>query len=137
MKNKKVIFFITLLIFLIVGLYVFLKNYESYGFSVDNTIDMSLNNIDPNKEVNWNDYEIIDVKLNKSLTISKGGIYHLTGSIKNGYIKINTNDHVKLILDNVNIKNLKGPALYVERAISVLISLNPLYLLLGQLRFFH
>ena len=47
--------------------------------------------------------------------ISKSGIYRVTGSVS-GYIRINAGDkdEVKIILDNVTIKNSSGPAIYVE-----------------------
>ncbi len=47
--------------------------------------------------------------------IEKSGVYTVTGSTANGYIYINTGeDKVKLILSNTTIKNLSGPAIYVE-----------------------
>lgn len=48
--------------------------------------------------------------------ISKAGIYHITGTISNGYIHVNAgdDDEVKIILDNVSITNSNGPAIYVE-----------------------
>ncbi len=47
--------------------------------------------------------------------IEKSGVYTVTGSTANGYIYINTGeDKVKLILSNATIKNLSGPAIYVE-----------------------
>jgi hypothetical protein len=48
--------------------------------------------------------------------ISKAGIYHITGTVSNGYIHVNTGDEeeVKIILDNVSITNANGPAIYIE-----------------------
>lgn len=47
--------------------------------------------------------------------IEKAGVYTVTGSTTNGYIHINTGENkVKLILNNVTIKNSSGPAIYVE-----------------------
>ena len=48
--------------------------------------------------------------------ISKSGIYHITGTISNGYIHINASDdeEVKIVLDNVSITNSNGPAIYIE-----------------------
>ena len=45
--------------------------------------------------------------------ITKGGTYTLTGSYK-GMINVDTKDSVKLVLDNVNIENGTGPAIYGE-----------------------
>ncbi len=48
--------------------------------------------------------------------ISKAGIYHITGTISNGYIHVNADEkeEVKIILDNVSITNVNGPAIYIE-----------------------
>lgn len=47
--------------------------------------------------------------------VTKPGVYTVTGSTSNGYIHVNTDENkVKLILDNVTIKNTSGAAIYVE-----------------------
>lgn len=48
--------------------------------------------------------------------ITKAGIYHVTGTISNGYIQVSAGekDEVKIILDNVSITNANGPAIYIE-----------------------
>ena len=64
-------------------------------------------------KINWGRYTTTDVTLLESLTITNSGIYHLTGSLGNGSILINAGDkgEVKLILDNVSIKNSTGPTI--------------------------
>ena len=62
------------------------------------------------------------IKLNnKSVTITKGGTYNITGTLKNGDITINTDSDVKLILNNVTINNksscinvIKAKNVYIE-----------------------
>ena len=66
--------------------------------------------------VNWSVAESFDLELTKSTSITKGGVYTITGTIENGQLLINTNEEVKLILNNVTIKNSNGPAIYIENA---------------------
>lgn len=65
-------------------------------------------------DIDWSSYKTQDIKLDKNLNITTEGVYHLTGSINDGYIRINTKGKVKLILDNVKINNSKGPTIYIE-----------------------
>ena len=64
-------------------------------------------------KINWDRYSTIGIELSESLTIANSGVYHLTGTINDGAILVNAgNDgEVKLILDNVSIKNSSGPAI--------------------------
>jgi len=66
--------------------------------------------------IDWSKYDTTDISLFESITINKSGIYNLTGTIENGMITIDTNEYVKLILNNVNISNENGPAIYVKNA---------------------
>ena len=76
-------------------------------------------------KINWDRYITTDITLSESLTITNPGIYHLTGSLENGSILINTgnNGEVKLILDNVSIKNSTGPAINCISGDNLLIKL--------------
>lgn len=64
-------------------------------------------------KINWDRYTAIDIELSKDLTIANSGVYHLTGSLSDGSILINAgvSGEVKLILDNVVVKNSAGPAI--------------------------
>ena len=64
-------------------------------------------------KINWEQYPIYNIELTESLTIAKSGIYHLTGSLSDGSVLINAGSDgvVKLILDDVHIKNSSGPAI--------------------------
>lgn len=68
------------------------------------------------KTTDWGDYESNDITLDKSLKITNGGVYNLTGTIADGYILIDTEDDVKLVLNNVNITNSNGPAIVILNA---------------------
>ena len=60
------------------------------------------------------------------MSITNSGTYHLTGTLENGSISVNVGDDdiVKLVLDNVTITNLNGPAINVENAKKVIIILE-------------
>lgn len=125
MKKKNIIIYIILLIIILIGsiYYIIHKSNSSSTLSVDN-IDTEINTDDGDEKINWDKYETKDITLTESLTITKGGIYNLSGNIKNGLITINTDDNVKLILNNVSITNESGPAIYIENAKNTVIVLS-------------
>lgn len=55
--------------------------------------------------------------------IKAGGVYHVTGSISEGYIVIDTTEEVKLILDNVSISTSDNQAIHAKQENSILIEL--------------
>jgi len=72
--------------------------------------------------VDWSKYEVSSLVLNdESVTITKGGVYNVTGTISNGSIIINTTEDVKLVLNGVSITNESGSAILVENADNVYI----------------
>ena len=79
----------------------------------DNSISSVSKIVDDN---NWDSADSFDLTLTKSTSITKGGVYNITGTIENGQLLINTNEEVKLILNNVSIKNSSGPAIYIENS---------------------
>ena len=90
----------------------FLLNSTTNNPSDDKSIG-AINIDNGDLDIDWNKYGNFDFSLNDSLTIYKSGTYHLTGKINDGYVKIDAEDgFVKLILDNVSIKNSNGPAVY-------------------------
>ncbi|MBQ3445563.1 carbohydrate-binding domain-containing protein [Candidatus Saccharibacteria bacterium] len=78
-------------------------------------------------KINWSKYSSYDVDLNsiESYTITKAGIYHFTGTLKDGGITVNTaaTDPVKIILDGVTISNSSGPAITCYEADDLVIEL--------------
>lgn len=64
-------------------------------------------------KINWNRYTTVDIELTESVNITNSGVYHITGSLDDGSINIDSGvkGEVKLILDNVAIKNSTGPAI--------------------------
>ncbi|MBQ9017932.1 carbohydrate-binding domain-containing protein [Candidatus Saccharibacteria bacterium] len=78
-------------------------------------------------KINWDRYPTYEVNLNEhySYTITASGTYHLTGSLTSGAIIINASSDnvVKLVLDNVTIKNPNGPAIACYNADDLVIEL--------------
>lgn len=127
MKNKKnylVLGFVVFIVICIFALPKFLEKKESSKESKNNadSITMEINTDDDDEKIDWSKYETVSYELSKSLTITKEGVYQLTGTIEDGVITINTSGNVKLVLDNVRITNSNGPAIYVQEAEDVVIS---------------
>ena len=68
------------------------------------------------KKINTDGLKIFNDKLKETYMIKSGGVYNLSGTIENGYIKINTNDNVVLNLTDVKITNPEGSAILIEKA---------------------
>lgn len=77
------------------------------------------------QKINWERYPTYDVELSETYTITSSGTYHLTGELKDGAIIVNAtkDDKVRLILDNVTIKNSNGPAIACYAADDLVIEL--------------
>jgi len=86
----------------------------------------------------YTDYEIIELNTDSitytgsngyvdgsTITITKAGVYKLSGSLSDGMVIVNTSqeEDVVLILDNVNIHNEDGPAISVLQADKVILNL--------------
>lgn len=90
------------------------------GTKVEGTISTDNGDL----KINWDRYKTIDVELSETLTITESGTYHLTGSLDDGLIIINAGGGVvRLILDNVSIKNASGPAIACYSADDLVIEL--------------
>jgi len=127
MKNKKnywLLGFVLLVgvCFLVIPKFLSKEKNSNESKSDTDSITMEINTDDDDEKIDWSKYETISSKLTKSLTITKEGVYHLTGEIEDGLITVNTSGNVKLVLDNVHITNSSGPAIYVKEAENVVIS---------------
>lgn len=77
-------------------------------------------------KINWDRYPTTDVELSSTLTITESGTYHLTGELADGLIIVKADSDsgkVRLILDNVTIKNSQGPAIACYSADDLVIEL--------------
>ena len=102
MKNKKIIIIliISLVILAVVMYFVFSKSgVRNSNNSVSSVVNNDIENID------WSIYDSEEIILTKSVEITKEGVYKLTGTISDGYIYINTDGNVKLVLNNISITN--------------------------------
>lgn len=131
MKNKKKLIIYIILVILILLTIVYLiinktNKEKDNDISIDKITDIDttvdLDNSD--ETINWDNYQTKDLTLTDSITITTGGIYNLSGTITDVMITVDTNDYVKLVLNNVSITNSSGPAIYVKKAKTVLIYLS-------------
>ncbi len=121
--KKKIILIIAVIFILLLGIIIYIKltkQTEQYN-STTKDINMDINTDDGDQKIDWDNYNIKEIADN--LTITSGGIYTLTDTI-NGCVIIDTDDNVKLILDNVTINNTNGPAIYIKQASDVVIELK-------------
>ncbi len=108
--DKKWFFAILLAIIVLASAIIINNNYINNTITPTGSLDID----DGDLKVNWDKYPTTDITLADSLTIANSGVYHLTGSLDDGSILVNAgaSGEVKLILDNVSIKNSSGPAIY-------------------------
>lgn len=103
---------------------------EAMGYSVDwndETYTVSITT-DNDEDESWKDHKVsVDMSTlsvsgdgasvsDNTLTISKGGVYTLSGKNSDASIVISTDDKVKLKLNGVNITSSGAPVIYVENA---------------------
>ncbi|MBR3253032.1 carbohydrate-binding domain-containing protein [Candidatus Saccharibacteria bacterium] len=85
----------------------------NFGATSDSATSDTINIDNGDAKINWDNYPTYEVELSGSYNITAPGTYHLTGSIEDGGISVKIADNavVRLILDNVSIKNSSGPAI--------------------------
>lgn len=123
MKRKILIVVILILLILII---IFCLNEKKELDLDDVELVSDINTIVTNeniKDVDFSNLEVFDIDLTETLTITKGGVYNLTGTIDDGNLYIDTKESVKLILNNIKIINKSGPAIMIENANVVYIEL--------------
>ncbi len=131
MNKKKILMYVLGMIVLfgtIWGSYYYVSKINSNKemVNIDRILkDSNIEVIDEDTTIDWSTYDETQITLNnKSVNITKGGIYTLTGTISNGNVTINTDGNVKLILDNVTITNNSGPAIIIINAKNTIIELK-------------
>lgn len=84
------------------------------------SIDTQMNEDYTNEAYDEKEAEYIS--LSQTVTITSSGTYILSGKIEDGQVLVNSQDEgkVRLILDNVDITNSSGPAIYVEDGKTIL-----------------
>ena len=121
MDSKWLLIFVVLLLVVIASAMMNTthNNQENHS-AMSNSIDIDNGDL----KINWNRFTYHDINLSSTVTITNSGVYHLTGSLndENIIIKV-TNGKVKLMLDNVTIKNSTGPAIACYAADDLVIEL--------------
>lgn len=119
MDNKKnlIIIIFSIVVLLGAGLLV-------YFLSKNNTVNNNASNVSVDvKEASFDNSDEYYITLDESVTISKAGVYYLSGTL-DGSITVNTDGDVKLVLDSVSINNSNGAAINVENANVVYIEIK-------------
>lgn len=122
MTKKKIIIVVAVIVLILCFIF-FILNQKNKVEEVKD-INVSINADNGDEKIDWSIYEVKDITLTESITITEEGIYNLTGTINNGCITVNTTGNVKLVLNNANITNNNGPAIYIEDSENVLIYLE-------------
>ena len=130
MKNKSITILIMLLLVLIGGIGVYLGFFNKTSDTKkeetkEETKTETKTEAVSDDQFDFSSYETTNVDLNKEskLSITKKGVYNLTGTL-NGYIEINTEDNVVLVLKSVTINNTSGPCINVINAKNVYVKLE-------------
>ena len=102
---------------------------SSVGFAQAeaNASSIVLENYFTNRDLSgeWEEDEAILVSLSESLTITRGGIYVLSGTVENGAVTVDvpSEEKVQLVLNGVTISCANGPCIYVKNADKVFVTL--------------
>lgn len=120
---KKKIIFAVIIIVVILGIGIYLYQNKDNNITNDsNNITTNNIKISESDDKDWSEYKTYDITLeSESVKITDEGIYNITGSLIDNNIEIETDGNVKLIFNNVTIKNSKGSAINVINAKNVYI----------------
>ncbi len=122
-KKKKIIFISVLVIILITILIIVLCNRNNTNSDGSNITDIEYDDSSYDHDFSNDDIKALDLDLySEVVEIKSGGVYYLTNSL-DGYILVNTDENIEIILDNVTIKNNNGPCIYIESAKNTYIEL--------------
>ncbi len=124
MKKKRKIAIAILIGFVVLGLLLLISS-KLESPSSTKIIETDNKEEKDESEIDWSDYKVYNVKLSSgNVSITKAGVYYISGTLKKGMITIETNDNVKLVLDNVTITSKSGPAIYIKESKGVYIELK-------------
>lgn len=106
------------LLIIVVVVAFLLNNKIGYAPVVSDELDIDNSDL----KIEWNKYATYNIELEETLNITRPGTYTLSGVLTTGGINIDvTIGHVKLVLDNVSIKNPDGPAINCSSADALVI----------------
>ena len=119
MDNKKNLIIIIFSIVVLLGAGILV-----YFLSKDNAVNNNASNVSAEvQEASFDNSDEYYITLDESVTISKAGVYYLSGTL-DGSITVNTDGDVKLVLNGVSINNSNGAAINVENANVVYIEIK-------------
>ena len=99
----------------------------NHGHNGDNAANIAgtINIDNGDSKINWDRYPSYNVELSSTYTITSSGTYYLTGTLEDGavIIKADAEAVVKIVLNNVTIKNSSGPAIACYSGDDVVIKL--------------
>lgn len=123
MNKKRIYVLVSILIVIVIGcIFIFSDKKEEIDSvsSIDSSVDLD----NGEEKIDWDSLDNSNIELDgKSINITAGGVYTISGSINNGSIIVDTSSDVKLVFNNVDIVNDSGPAIIVEEANNVIIDL--------------
>ena len=122
-KQEIIIGIIVIIVTVIILGYILVENINKKENSIE-SIDTNIELDNSDEDIEWSNYEIKNLTLTESITITEEGIYELSGEITNGMVTVNTKGNVKLILNNITITNESGPAIYIKNAKNTVIYLK-------------
>jgi hypothetical protein len=122
-KQEIIIGIIVIIVTVIILGYILVENINKKENSIE-SIDTNIELDNSDEDIDWLNYEMKNLTLTESITITEEGIYELSGEITNGMITVNTKGNVKLILNNVTITNESGPTIYIKNAKNTVIYLK-------------
>ena len=122
-KQEIIIGIIVIIVTVIILGYILVENINKKENSIE-SIDTNIELDNSDEDIEWSNYEIKNLTLTESITITEEGIYELSGEITNGMVTVNTKGNVKLILNNVTITNESGPTIYIKNAKNTVIYLK-------------
>ena len=100
---------------------VYLNQDHNNGTITEDYLDID----NGDQKINWDKYPTTNIGLAETVTLTKSGTYHLSGNLSDGSIIINgEQSEIRLILDNVSIKNNNGPAIICNSADNLVIELD-------------
>lgn len=101
------------------------NNYAHNGDNASN-ISGSIDIDNGDTKINWERYPSYEAELSETYTITSSGTYNLTGEIKDGAIivKADAEAVIRIVLNNVKIKNSNGPAIACYMADDLVINLQ-------------
>ena len=109
--NKKIIILISSFICVLIIIYLIFMGGKEKNSELNNAVE-TINYVEETTDFsNYTETNVDLETVSEVYEINEGGVQHITGTI-NGYIKVNSNEDVKIILDNATITNNNGPCIY-------------------------